>query len=119
VSISDFIQDDQNAAKLLAILLWRLKKDGVYPNGVNFTLAEVRDYVAKGVTGERTLFVHGHRDSIEAKIVSMEEGVVLAEAHRGPVRFRNIGGSTASIDGHTHFPSEHSEGAVEKPSKPD
>lgn len=63
-----FDQVDGQWMKLLALVVWKLA-----PNGVALTAADIASFPA-----DRALVTHGHRESIEFKIVTEEEARRLA-----------------------------------------
>lgn len=61
-------QVQEHWMKLAALLVWKLA-----PNGVNLTLEDIASFPP-----DRFLLTHGHRESIEFRLVTKEEAERLA-----------------------------------------
>jgi hypothetical protein len=76
-------QLDQQYQKILAILVWRLQRDGTHPNGVTITHKDMEAYGQAHDRGETVFLTHGHFDSIDFKSVTAERAAELAKWQAG------------------------------------
>jgi hypothetical protein len=72
-------QLDEQYQKLLAILVWKLQRDGSHPNGVTITHKDLVAYTEANARGEAVFLTHGHFDSIEFKSVTKQRAAELAK----------------------------------------
>lgn len=71
-------QVQEHWMKLAALLVWKLA-----PQGVTITFEEMQKFPAN-----LALLTHGHRDSIEFRMVSREEAEALAKLAQGKTEGR-------------------------------
>jgi hypothetical protein len=87
-----------NDSVLLAAVLWKLKKSGVLPDGINLNTKDLEGFADESEKDIAVLFHHWHRTSVDLKILSKADGEKLAALH-----VANTGGTatyTTPHEGH-------------------
>ncbi len=72
-------QDPDSFQKLLIMVVWKIQRSIVKPSFIRLTLADIQQFSEEVASGKAVLLTHAHVDSIDLKMVTMEEAKRLAE----------------------------------------